>query len=115
MRRYAVFGASGFGREVMPLVRSQLQMEVREPWDLVFVDDHPPASALNGHRVLTYQEWLAEPATTRSVAIGVADSRVREKIAQRCEADGVGFIDARAANVVLMDDVRIGTGCILSP
>lgn len=115
MRRYAVYGASGFGREVMPLVRNQLQMNMHEPWDLVFVDDDPAATMLNGHRVLTYTQWLAEPSRTRSVAIAIADGRVRERVAQRCVSDEVGFVDVRATNVVAMDDVQIGVGSVVCP
>jgi len=99
----------------MPLVRSQLQVELQEPWDLVFIDDRPPAVEVNGHRVLAYDQWLAEPASARSVTIAIADSRVRENVAQRCRSDGVGFIDVKASSVVTMDDVHVGVGAILSP
>lgn len=114
MKKYAIFGASGFGREVLPLVRQQLQSETA-PWDLIFVDDNPPAADLNGHRVLTYAQWLAEPATSRHITLAIANSAVREKLVQRCESDGVQFIDVQASNVVVMDDVQIGTGAILNP
>lgn len=99
----------------MPLVRSQLQVELQEPWDLVFIDDQPPAAEVNGHRVLTYGQWLAEPASMRSVTIAIADSRVRENVALRCRSDGVGFIDVRASNVFTMDEVQVDVGSILSP
>ena len=62
MKRFAIFGASGYGREVLPLVRQQLQPALAAGIaDLVFVDDHPPAPAVNGQRVLTYAQWLSEP------------------------------------------------------
>lgn len=114
MKKFAIFGASGFGREVLPLVRKQLEIE-NNPWDLVFVDDNPPASEQNGHRVLTYTEWLTEPATSRHITLAIANSAVREKLVQRCEADGVQFIDVQAGNVLVMDDVQIGAGAILNP
>jgi sugar O-acyltransferase (sialic acid O-acetyltransferase NeuD family) len=115
MRKFAVFGASGFGRETMPLVRAQLTQSEAGPWDLVFLDDHVVARELNGHRVLPYDQWLREPALSRHVVIGVADSKARERIAGRCEADGVGMLDVRASNVVVMDDVVLGAGAVLSP
>jgi sugar O-acyltransferase (sialic acid O-acetyltransferase NeuD family) len=111
---YAVFGASGCGRGVLPLARQQLQ-GMPGPWELVFVDDHPPAAQLNGHRVLTYTQWLAEPASTRHISLAIANSAVREKLAARCMADGVAFFDVRAANVVMLDEVRLGPGAILCP
>ncbi|GAB3539463.1 GDP-perosamine N-acetyltransferase [Noviherbaspirillum agri] len=114
MKRFAVFGASGCGRGVMPLVRQQLQVE-SQPWDLVFVDDNSPRRELNGHRVLTYLEWLAEPAASRHISVAIANSKIREKLVIRCRGDGVEFFDVRAPNVVVMDEVEIGPGAVLCP
>ncbi len=113
MKKFAVFGASGFGREVLPLVRQQLRRTETEPWDLVFVDDNPPAPALSGHRVLTYAQWLGESATSRHVSLAIASGGVREKLVTRCEADAVAFFEVRAANVVELDEVQIGPGAVL--
>jgi len=112
---YAVFGASGCGRGVLPVARQQLQLSETRPWDLVFVDDNPPAPLLNGHRVMTYAQWLAEPAASRHISLAIASSAVRAQLAARCTADGVEFFEVRAANVVVMDDVQIGPGAVLSP
>lgn len=99
----------------MPLARQQLQQTEHQPWDLVFVDDNPPAPELNGHDVMTYAQWLAEPAATRHISLAIANSAVREKLAARCTADGVAYFDVKAANVVVMDDVQIGPGAVLCP
>jgi sugar O-acyltransferase (sialic acid O-acetyltransferase NeuD family) len=116
MKRYAIFGASGFGREVMPLARQQLESALNKgEADLVFVDDYPPASQLNGQRVLTYAQWMAEPASGRHVCIAIANSQIRLRVALQCETDGVGFFEVRAAPVVQMDEVQLGEGAILSP
>ena len=108
MKRFAIFGASGCGRSVLPLVRQQLQVDLAAcDADLVFVDDHPPAPVVNGQRVLTYAQWLSEPASSRHMNVAIANSRVREQLVQRCAADGVQFFEARAANVVQLDDVQL--------
>ena len=112
---YAVFGASGFGREVLPVMRQQLQLSETRRWELVFVDDNPPAPLLNGHRVLTYAQWVAEPAASRHISLAIANSAVRAQLADRCAADGVDFFEVRAANVVVMDDVQVGSGAVLCP
>jgi sugar O-acyltransferase (sialic acid O-acetyltransferase NeuD family) len=114
MKQIAVFGASGFGREVMPLVRQHWRTR-QEACELAFVDDAPPSAQLNGHPVYTYAQWLAQPASSRHVGIAVSNSAAREKIAQRCQADGVLFEEVRASNVVQMDDVVLGPGAILCP
>jgi sugar O-acyltransferase (sialic acid O-acetyltransferase NeuD family) len=116
MKRFAIFGASGCGRGVLPLVREQLQASLAAgEYDLVFVDDHPPAPVVNGHRVLTYAQWLSEPASSRQINVAIANSRVREHLVQRCLADGVDFYQARAANVVQLDEVELGEGAVLCP
>lgn len=116
MKRFAIFGANGCGRGVLPLVRQQLQARMQSgDCDLVFVDDRPPAPVVNGHRVLTYAQWLSEPATSRHMNVAIANSRVREELVQRCAANGVDFFQARAANVVELDDVQIGEGAVLCP
>ena len=116
MKRFAIFGASGYGREVLPLVRQQLQAALAAgDTDLVFVDDHPPAPVGNGQRVLTYAQWLSEPACSRHINVAIANSRVREQLVQRCAADGVQFFEARAANVVQLDEVQLGEGAVLCP
>ena len=114
MKQIAIFGASGCGRGVMPLARQQWAAS-GGPHQLVFVDDHPPAAECNGHRVLTYTEWLAQSASSRHVNIAIANSAVRQKLVQRCLADGVQFFEVRAANVVQLDDVQLGEGAILCP
>lgn len=115
MKRYAIFGASGCGRGILPVLRAQLQRTETEPWDLVFVDDQPPAPQLNGQRVLSYAQWLAEPASSRHVSLGISNGRIREQLMRRCAADAVAFVAVQADNVVVMDQVQIGPGAVLSP
>lgn len=114
MKQVAIFGASGCGRGVLPLARQQC-VAAGEAYELVFVDDNPPASTLNGHAVLTYAQWLERPATSRHINIAIANSAIREKLVARAEADGVQFFEVRAPNVMQMDDVQLGEGAILSP
>ena len=97
----------------MPLARQQLVGSGLHDWDLVFVDDRPPAPMVNGHRVLTYGDWLAEEGDEHRISLAIANGKIREQLADRCHADGVGFFEVRAGNVVELDDVFIGEGGIL--
>jgi sugar O-acyltransferase (sialic acid O-acetyltransferase NeuD family) len=114
MKQVAIFGASGCGRGVMPLARQQWA-ESGHLHQLVFVDDNPPAPECNGHRVLTYAEWMAQPADSRYISIAIANTAVRQKLVARCAAAGIHFFEVRAANVVQMDDVHLAEGAILCP
>ncbi|MDH0444834.1 NeuD/PglB/VioB family sugar acetyltransferase [Stutzerimonas stutzeri] len=107
---YAVFGASGFGREVMPLVRGSVCGN-----ELVFVDDNVSQSPLNGHEVMTYDRFLNLRAGRKYITIAIADAEIREKLTERCLGDGIEVFDVTASNVVLMDEVSLGKGAILCP
>lgn len=114
MKQIAILGASGYGREVIPLARQQWAA-MDAPHQLVFVDDNPTQPECNGHRVMTYAEWLNQPADSRHINIAIANSTVRQRLVERCAADGVKFFEVRAANVVQMDEVQLGEGAVLSP
>jgi sugar O-acyltransferase (sialic acid O-acetyltransferase NeuD family) len=112
---YAVYGASGCGRGVMPLARAQLRSLGVSDERLVFVDDGGEAQVVNGHRVLSYAEFLAEQADSRHAVLAIANGAVREKLATRLVADGVQAWTVVASNVVTMDEAVIGEGAALSP
>ena len=112
---FAVYGVSGCGRGVMPLARAQLAREGIPATQLVFVDDRPEVEEVNGHRVLRYEDFLRADAGTRQIVIAIANSAVRERLADRCAADGVQPWTVQASNAVIMDDVSLGEGAALSP
>lgn len=112
---YAVYGVSGCGRGVMPLAREQLRLRNVPLNRLVFVDDNPIEKTVNGQQVLTYSEFNGVEASEHKVVIAIADCAVRKKLAERCSRDGIKLWSVVASNIVVMDDVQVGEGAILSP
>lgn len=112
---FAVYGASGCGRGVMPLARVQLRRQGISEHRLVFVDDNPRAAVVNGQQVLTYAQFLSVPAKKHHVVLAIANGEVRERLSLRCVGDGVALWAVAAANAEVMDDVQIGAGSILCP
>ena len=110
---FGIYGTGGCGRGIMPIAREQFRSQpaVR----LVFIDDNPTAPQLNGHAVLTLDDFLGDRADRRSVAIAIANSRSRQAVAERCRAAGLGFFEVTAPNAVRMDEVEIGEGALISP
>lgn len=106
MRCIGIYGAGGFGHEVLPLVRAQY---AGEGTDIRFVDD----GMADGVHVLSFAAFAALPHDEKLVTIAIANSAIRETLATRCAAAGMGMIEVRAANVVVLDDVAIGEGAIL--
>ncbi len=112
---YAVYGTSGCGRGIMPLARRQLVKEGISNDQLFFLDDNIPAESINGNRVLSYSEFLAMPASSRYAVIAIANSAIRERLADRLFSDEVQPWSVRAHNLVIMDHVSLGEGAVLSP
>jgi sugar O-acyltransferase (sialic acid O-acetyltransferase NeuD family) len=102
-----VYGASGFGREVMPLIAASARPDV----DLVFVDDNL-TGVLNNYRVISFDKFKALSGT-KYVSIAIADSSLREHLALKCSSEGILPYDVAAANVMLGHSVSIAKGSIL--
>ena len=108
-----VYGASGFGKEVMPLVRAQFTELNKEHF--VFIDDGQANTDLNGYQVLSYTDFINNSKTDKRVTIAIANSQVREKLVARLDQDGVQHLEIQAANTVILDEVEIGEGSLLCP
>ena len=111
-RLFGIYGASGFGRETLPILRAQLR---GSDADFVFIDDGEGDAQVNGIERVNWQQFLDWSAAEKQVVLAIANSEVRARLAARCAAVGIGLVQVRAANVVELDDVTIGEGAILSP
>lgn len=110
---YGVYGCSGFGREVMPLARESIARS-GGAGEVVFVDDGDLAGqVVNGHRVLSYAQFMQLDQAEKYISIAIADAEVRRRLASRCAADGVKSFELRAGNVMVLDETVIGEGAIL--
>ncbi|MBW4017402.1 acetyltransferase [Moraxella osloensis] len=106
-----IYGASGFGKEVMPLVRqhySQLNQD-----NIVFIDDGGRLEQLDGYKVLSYQQFIQHPATQKAVTVAIADSQVREKLNAKLAQDNIEIINVIANNALQYDNITMGEGSII--
>lgn len=108
-----VYGASGFGKEVMPLVRAQFVELDKESF--VFIDDGQANTDLNGYQVLSYTNFINNSKADKRVTIAIANSQVREKLVAHLNQDSVQHLEIQAANTVILDEVEIGEGSLLCP
>ncbi|WRH76568.1 MAG: acetyltransferase [Sphingobium sp.] len=108
-----IYGASGFGREVLPTIRSCMDTSLV---DIVFIDDASDTNQNYGtYDILSWDDFLARPAKRRSVSIAIANSAVRQALTERCQQAGVSLLTVSADNVVMGDNVNLGEGAILQP
>lgn len=112
---YAIYGASGCGRSLMPVARQQLQRQGISA-EIYFIDDSLQEEKLvNGHRALNYQAFKSIDCSYKYVLIAIANSQIREKIANQLVVDGIKLWSIQADNTVIMDNVEISEGAALSP
>lgn len=106
-----VYGASGFGKEVMPLVRQQYPQLNQE--NFVYVDDGDKLDKLDDYKVLNYQQFLQQSATKKCITIAIANSQVREKLNAKLAQDNIEIINVIANNVLQYDNITMGEGSII--
>lgn len=111
-RLIGIYGASGFGREVLPVL---LENEADPQTRVCFIDDNLSGSTFAGYPVLDWLSFLAENAKERFLCIAIADGVVRQAIFEKCVAAGISFIECCARNVWRASEARIGEGSILQP
>lgn len=111
-RLFGIYGASGFGRELLTFVRNP----VREKGGvLFFIDDMLAGSMKNGIQILTYNDFMKEDGSDRSICIGIGDAVIRRKLSEKCAQDSIRSWSISATNVFIGDEVIIGEGSVLCP
>ncbi|MXO60564.1 acetyltransferase [Altererythrobacter salegens] len=112
-RLHAVYGASGAGRGIMPLLRAQNGNAA--DIECLYVDDAADGTLVNSQRCLTLEQFLNEPVSERKIVLAVADGAIRRRLAERCHAERIGFLSVVAQQHVRMDASIIGEGAVFSP
>lgn len=116
MKYYAIVGAGGYGREVMPLARQSLDAGIRaEDVHLSFVvEGEPEQDVVNGHRVVSMDEFCAY-AGERFFNIAIGSSAARERIAGQLLERGCLPFSVVASSVIILEGNDIAEGATLSP
>lgn len=106
-----IYGASGFGREVLPLVKEQYPAS-----EIVFIDDAEHGQdTVNGVQILTFNDFLKHPSENKAACIAIANSLIREKLYKILNDNQIKILNIKASNVIQMDEINIDEGFIISP
>ncbi len=111
---FGLFGAGGFGREVMPLVRACLQANFNEI-ELVFVVEREPvrSETLQRCKVWSMNQFLQHPCEKKFFNIAIADSKVRERLSREIIKVAEPFSVIAPSAIVLDAENEMGPGAIL--
>ena len=115
---YAIYGTGGFAREVAPMVERMWEQWApasteTEP-DIVHVDDADAApTTCNGRAVINYATLIEPAHRHRMVVVAIGSGRTREKLEQRCLADGLALAKVVSPSAEIMEEVRMGDGAVI--
>jgi len=107
---YGIYGASGFGKEVLPLLRNKVSSKNK----IVFIDDDSKEKTLTGCDILTFEDFINLDAQ-KYITIAIANSKIREILTSKCISKNIKIINIEADNIVKLDNVSILDGSILCP
>ena len=114
---FAVYGASGCGRSLMPVAVDQLRsLNTQADSQIVFIDDALDEDAnVNGYTAMNYERFKSINSNNKFVLIAIANSSIRQKIADKLVQDGISLWTVKGTTTLIMDAVSIAAGAALSP
>lgn len=116
---FAIYGASGCGRSLMPVAVEQLQRQYGEAYNasqVVFIDDALEQDTnVNSYTAMNYAKFKSIDSGDKFVLIAIANSSIREKIAEQLVQDGISLWTVQGTTTLIMDAVSIAAGAALSP
>ena len=114
---FAVYGASGCGRSLMPVAVDQLQrLDAQADSQIIFIDDALVEDTnVNGYTAMNYAKFKSIDSEDKFVLIAIANSSIRQKIAEQLVQDGISLWTVKGTTTLIMDAVSIAAGAALSP
>jgi len=115
---YTIYGCGGYAQEVMPLLRDYVNAESKNRKNkFFFIDDSVQGEKiLNGYHVINFKMLIQKYSGLNiKCCIAIANRADRQKLTKRCMENEISIMTVRSINSVVMDNVVIGEGSILSP
>ncbi len=114
-----IYGAGGFGCEVMALLPSALPTlfpkdDLSEIF-VCFIDDEKNNTNINGVDVLSATEFHLLESSEHAYTIAISDSKSRKLVFERMLKSRAKPITLVFDDVLIMKDTKIGNGSILMP
>lgn len=114
MKKIAVFGAGGFGREVKMLIDQINEKTTTYEFVGFFDDGEPKGKMINGYPVLGGKDELNNYPEELCMAYAVGNPSTKKKIVDSITNDKISNPVLIHPNVYVgKDDVSIGEGCII--
>lgn len=115
MKKIAIIGAGGFGREVKMLIDQINHFDKKYEFIGFFDDNVESETIINGFKVLGSINELEQIDYNLEVIISIADPRIKKKMYEKLNCNNfLNFPTLIHPNVLIgKDDINIGHGCII--
>jgi sugar O-acyltransferase (sialic acid O-acetyltransferase NeuD family) len=112
---FGLFGAGGFGREVMPLVVESIAKKnhLASNFKIYFIETSPSKTEINGHPLISESEFFELKCDQRYFNIAIGNSKERESIAEAFLKKGAKPISIRSPHSIAYDENQIAGGAVL--
>ena len=114
-----LYGAGGFGREVMSLIPSVIAKLFPDSQSqnliILFIDDYKKLPTLNGINVKTREEFLELSEYELFYCVTIANCNTRRLVVEKMNKSRAKSISIVFNDVLLMDDSEIGSGSVIMP
>jgi sugar O-acyltransferase (sialic acid O-acetyltransferase NeuD family) len=113
MKKIAIIGAGGFGREVIEIFKEQNKL--KKQWEILgFIDENKElwGSVINNFKVLGGLDWITQNKNAGCV-IAIGDTKTRKKIAEYLEEKNIVFYNAIHPSAIISEFVHLGHGVII--
>ena len=113
-----LYGAGGFGKEVMSLLPSILPKLFPQTYpdiQLCFIDDNLKVGQILGKKVITLDEFIGIQQSELYFGITIADPSTRKLIALKLDKTSVKALTFVFDNTLILPNSQIGSGAIIMP
>lgn len=112
---YAVYGAGGFGQQVLSFFKMQFLDKQQKDISFCYVDDNTELESINGDRVISYSEFLELDCPKKYINITIANSVIREKISNNLHLDRAKLFSIISNQSTILSPIKADIALILSP
>lgn len=113
---YVIYGTGGCARSIMPILKQYID-ENQIKAELFFVDDNKSIDQINDVEILNFNKLLELRKNIKqiNIYIAIANPQIRKKIYLKLLPNEFNFFNLKASNSIIMDNVNLDIGCIISP
>lgn len=115
MKDIAIFGAGGFGREVLTMIQHINEQKSTYNFIGFFDDGIPVSSIVNGYRVLGGIEELNSWDKELNIVVAIGSPAIKKKVVEAIFNSKINFPTLIHPSVIVGDynNIRIGKGCLI--